>query len=188
MPEMTVRPAARSELALVHRELIAVINSSAHYNDLFKAHETARLNRTFLDNLHAIDPWHIMLVCLDGDVGGVIVSGPDCGTLFRYWSWVFPAYRQSRLSLFAMRVFDEHWDNGRFHKVSTYVRPENDVACTMLKRYGYEQTCLLRQHIFGQDYLVYEKFFTRQDLPYDHGVNIGRLGRLRKRLAGLFGA
>ena len=114
-----------------------------------------------------------------------MVSGPECGSIFRYWSWVFPTHRNSKLGMFGMRAFDEHWDNTRFHKAYTFVRPENEVARKLLTRYGYKETCLLEKHIFGQDYLLIEKPYTKVTEDYDSGVNIGRLGRLKQRLEGL---
>ena len=186
MAEMTIRAATLADLDLVHRELTDVIHSSPHYSDHFKQYEAGRLNKTFLKGLMSVDPWHIMLMCADGVPGGAMVSGPELGAIFRYWSWVFPSHRQSKLALFGMREFDAHWDNTRFHKAYTFVRPENDVARMLLKRYGYTETVLLKQHIFGQDYLLIEKFYTRTDAPYDSGY-VGRLGQLKKRLKTLVG-
>ena len=82
-----------------------------------------------------------------------------------------------------MRAFDAHWDGTRFHKAFTFVRPENEVALALLRRYGYAQTCILRQHIFGQDYAVLEKFYSKATERYDSGMAMGRLGRLRERAA-----
>lgn len=188
MPEMSIRAATSADIDLIHRELMDVIATSEHYSDRFKAHEMGRLNKIFLRSLLAIDPWHIMIMCADGVPGGAMVSGPECGAIFRYWSWVFPSHRQTRLGMFGMRAFDEHWDNSRFHKVYTYVRPENEVARMLLRRYGYKETALMEQHIFGQDYLLIEKFYTKVSTDYDSGVNIGRLGRLKLRLESLVGA
>ncbi|ODT69028.1 MAG: hypothetical protein ABS75_18420 [Pelagibacterium sp. SCN 63-23] len=187
MAEMTIRAATTADLDLIHKELMDVIATSPHYSDRFKAHEMGRLDKSFLRNLLAIDPWHIMIMCADGVPGGAMVSGPECGAIFRYWSWVFPSHRQTRLGMFGMRAFDEHWDNTRFHKAYTFVRPENEVARMLLRRYGYQETCLLEKHIFGQDYLLIEKFYTRPDVDYDSGY-VGRLGRLRNRLKTLVGA
>ncbi|MFC3703217.1 hypothetical protein ACFOOL_00430 [Devosia honganensis] len=187
MAQMTIRAATPADIDLIHRELMDVIATSPHYSDRFKAHESMRLNKVFLRNLLAIDPWHIMIMCADGVPGGAMVSGPECGAIFRYWSWVFPSHRQTRLGMFGMRAFDEHWDNTRFHKAYTFVRPENEVARMLLKRYGYREICLLEQHIFGQDYLLIEKFYTRPDVAYDHGY-VGRMGRLKTRLKSLVGA
>jgi RimJ/RimL family protein N-acetyltransferase len=187
MAEMQIRAATAADIDLIHRELADVIATSPHYSEQFKAHETGRLNKAFLRNLLALDPWHIMIMCADGTPGGAMVSGPDLGSVFRYWSWVFPSHRQTKLGMFGMRAFDEHWDNGRFHKAYTFVRPENEVARMLLRRYGYRETCLLEQHIFGQDYLLIEKPYTKVTEGYDSGMGPGRLGRLRQRMESIFG-
>ena len=188
MAEMSIRAATSADIDLIHRELMDVIATSPHYNDRFKAHEMGRLNKTFLRNVLALDPWHIMIMCTDSVPGGAMVSGPECGAIFRYWSWVFPTHRNSKLGMFGMRAFDEHWDNGRFHKAYTFVRPENEVARKLLQRYGYKETCMLEKHIFGQDYMLIEKPYTKVSEDYDSGVNIGRLGRLKRQLSSLVGA
>jgi RimJ/RimL family protein N-acetyltransferase len=84
-------------------------------------------------------------------------------------------------------VFDEHWDNGKFHKAFTWVRPENEVALALLRRYGYEQAALLRQQIFGQDYVVMEKFYTKVTEDYDSGMSMGRVARMKARIDTLLG-
>lgn len=186
MPTLDHRAATPADLDLIHRELMAVIDESPYYNSHFKAHEKGRLTKPYLRALQAQDPWHVIVLLSDGAPGGGLISGPEFGALFRYWSWIFPAYRKSRLGLYGMRVFDEHWDNDRFHKAFTFVRPENEVALALLRRYGYEQTCVLRQHLFGQDYAVMEKPYTKAIDGYDRGVG-GRLDRLRRSASALIG-
>jgi len=188
MPEFSIRAATPADIDMVHAELMAVIEASPHYNDHFKAFEMSRLNKPFLRNLMAIDPWHIMLLLADGQPGGCLISGPEYGAIFRYWSWIFPDFRNTRLGMHGMRAFDAHWDNGRFHKAFTFVRPENEVALLLLRRYGYRETCRMEKHIFGQDYLLVEKPYSKVAEGYDSGVNIGRLGRLKQRLGSLVGA
>lgn len=178
MPELGYRAATAEDLPLIHRELMAVIDESPHYNDLFKAHEKGRLTRGFLGALQRADPNHVIVLTADGQPGGGLISGPEYGALFRYWSWIFPSHRQTRLGLHGMRIFDEVWDNGRFHKAFTFVRPENEVALALLRRYGYEETCVLRQHIFGQDYCVMEKPYIKVTEGYDTGMSMGRLARI----------
>lgn len=185
-PVLSTRAAAFGDIDLVHRELMAVIDESPHYNDLFKAYEKRRLSKGYLRALQDADPWHVMVLTMDGEPAGAIVSGPEFGAIFRYWSWVFPRYRESRMGMHGMRAFDAHFDNGRFHKAFTLVRPENQVARLLLRRYGYKETCLLESHIFGQDYLMIEKAYTKAIEGYDHGVNFGRLADF-KRLAKQFG-
>jgi RimJ/RimL family protein N-acetyltransferase len=187
-PRFSTRAATSEDLDLIHRELMAVIDESPHYNAEFKAYEKSRLTMTYLKMLQRHDPWHVMSLVSAGKVGGALVSGPEFGAVFRYWSWIFPAFRQTRLGMHGMRAFDEHFDNGRFHKAYTFVRPENEVALALLRRYGYVETCVLKNHIFGQDYCVMEKPYTKVAEGYDHGIGPGRLGRLKGLLNRLLGA
>ena len=69
----------------------------------------------------------------------------------------------------------------------TFVRPENEVALALLRRYGYAETTVLKNHIFGQDYCVMEKPYTKVTEGYDHGVGAGRVGRMIARLNELLG-
>lgn len=182
MTKLGYHAARDAELDMIHDRLMEVIDESEHYSDRFKAHEKARMTKAYLRALQRVDPYHVIVLTVDDEPGGGLISGPECGAIFRYWSWIFPSHRKTRLGLHGMRVFDEHWDNGRFHKAYTYVRPENEVALALLRRYGYEQTALLRQHIFGQDYAVMEKFYTKTTDDYDSGMAMGRVARFRARL------
>ncbi|MBN9309403.1 MAG: hypothetical protein J0I99_03155 [Devosia sp.] len=187
MPELGYRAATASDLDLIHHELMAVIDEFPFYNEAFKAHEKRRMTLGFLRSLQRIDPFHVIALTVDGEPGGGLISGPDLGAIFRYWSWIFPSHRQTRLGLHGMRIFDEHWDNGRFHKAFTWVRPENEVALALLRRYGYEQTAYLRQQVFGQDYVVMEKYYTKVTDDYDDGMVMGRIARFKARVDMLIG-
>jgi RimJ/RimL family protein N-acetyltransferase len=186
-PRFATRAATAGDLDIIHAELMNVIEESPHYNAQFKAWEKARLTKSYLKMLQRQDPWHVMALVSEGKVGGALISGPEYGAIFRYWSWIFPAFRQTRLGMHGMRAFDEHFDNGRFHKAYTFVRPENEVALALLRRYGYAETAVLKSHIFGQDYCLMEKPYTKVTEGYDHGVGVGRLGRIISKVNALLG-
>jgi RimJ/RimL family protein N-acetyltransferase len=186
-PRFSTRAATPADLEIIHHELMLVIDESPHYNAEFKAYEKARLTKSYLRMLQKSDPWHVMSLVSEGKVGGALVSGPEFGAVFRYWSWIFPAFRQTRLGMHGMRAFDEHFDNGKFHKAYTFVRPENEVALALLRRYGYVETTVLKQHIFGQDYCVIEKPYTKVTEGYDQGIGVGRLGRTVAKLNEILG-
>jgi RimJ/RimL family protein N-acetyltransferase len=186
-PRFATRAATAGDLDIIHAELMNVIEESPHYNAQFKAWEKARLTKSYLKMLQRQDPRHVMALVSEGKVGGALISGPEYGAIFRYWSWIFPAFRQTRLGMHGMRAFDEHFDNGRFHKAYTFVRPENEVALALLRRYGYAETAVLKSHIFGQDYCLMEKPYTKVTEGYDHGVGVGRLGRIISKVNALLG-
>jgi RimJ/RimL family protein N-acetyltransferase len=124
---------------------------------------------------------------LKGEPAGFMISGPELGTLWLYWSYVFPEKRKSAIILLAMRRFLAHWDNGRFHKVSTYTRPGNEAAIKIMERFGWSLTTTLQRHIFGEDYLLYEHMLVKAVPGYDHGARLGRLAQFRRAVTRLPG-
>lgn len=182
----SVRAARPEDIEEVHNRLMEVIETSPHYSQTFKQYEMARLSKAYLSNLIAMDPFHVMICLSKGETVGFMITGPELGTLWLYWSYIYPEKRRATLAMACFRDLIAHWDNGRFHKISTYMRPGND-AVAMVKRFKFNLTCTLEKHIFGQDYLLYELPLTKVDPEYDHGVNMGRLGRIRGRIKSVLG-
>ncbi len=183
-----LRPAKANELDLVHGWLMQAIDESPYYNATFKAHERARMSRTFVQRLHETEPSHIMCILSEGSPAGFMISSPEYGALWLHWSYVLPEKRRGSLAMSAMRSFIAWWDNGRFHKISTFTKHGNDAAKAVMERYGFALTCTLENHMFGEDYLLYECQLTKAVPGYDSGIPAeGMLGRIKRRIGGLFG-
>lgn len=175
--EFASRPATRADLDWVHAKLMQAIDTSPYYNDIFKAWEKQRMSRAFLGDLYQLDPWYVIVLEADGERAGFQISGPDCGALFLYWSYILAAYRQSGLAVYGMRQYLAHFDNGDWHKISTLSRTSNRAAVVIMRRFGWIEVARLGNHIFGEDYLQFEYPLTKTRPGYKL-LHSGRRARL----------
>ena len=177
-------PARFDELGAIHKMVMDAVWSSPHYSDTFKEFESGRLTPAYLAQLLHADPRHVMTIRdNDGALAGFILSGPEYGVLWQYWSYVDPAHRSGTLAMRVMRNYRQVWDNDRFHKILTYSRPENKVSIALMERYGYTRVAELKQHLFGEDYLLYEFPLNKTKPDYDRGISVGFMANLRYKLA-----
>ena len=181
-PEQGLRPAVPSDVPWIQARLQEAIDGSPHHGDRFKDYERQRYSKSFLGALIAIDPWHVAMAQKDGAAAGLVVTIPEFGTLWSSWIYTFPEFRRSTVGLAMMRQSIAHWDNGCFHKVACYAKPDNDAARTIFRRFGFREVALLKRHVLGEDFLLLEREFNKTTEDYDSGVNVGRLGRLRSRV------
>ena len=180
--KLATRAATRADLDWVHRYLMRAIDTSPFYNDIFKAWEKRRISRQFIQDLFALDPWYVIVFEVDRQRAGFQISGPDCGALFLYWSYVLEPYRRSGIAVYGMRRYVEHFDDGNWHKLTTLTRDNNRAAIVIMQRLGWVEVARLENHIFGEDYLQYEFPLTKTRPGYKLLRTSGRRGRLARGL------
>jgi len=182
-----MRPAQPGDVAAVRRLIADALDESPYYGARFKAHEKARLNSALLRTLIEVDPWHVALLRDGDDINGLALTIPEFGNLWSPWAYVSPAARRRALGVAMVRSMVQHWDHGRFHKISCYVRPDNRTARAVFRRVGFVEMALLAHHIVGEDVILMERPLTKVVEGYDEGLSLGRGRRLWLRLGRLIG-
>ncbi len=176
------RPARRSEIAVVHARLQTLVAELPGFTPEFRQFERQRMSKLFLTYLHSLDENYIRL-CMAGDtIAGFMISGPEYGTLWQYWSALFPELREPHMPLAFMRLYIEHWDNGRFHKIANITTANNRPAIAVLKRFRFEQVAGLQRHVMGQDFVLFERPLNKTVEGYDRGLQLPRSTRLANRI------
>lgn len=182
-----VRPATIADIPQLRASIVEAVDDSPFYNAHFKAHEKARLNERFLLSLMAADPWYVTLMVYRGEIAGFVILTPELGVLWAAWIYVAPRFRRTAIALYAIKSLIGHFDNGCFHKVLSLVAPANERYVAVLKRLGYIEIALLREHMFGEDYLLLEVPFNKTSSGYAPPVNFGRMNLLKFRLKSMLG-
>jgi RimJ/RimL family protein N-acetyltransferase len=190
LPNGTVLvPARLSDVPLIHRMIQDAIRETPLYSDEFKVFESRRFNRAFLRTLIDADPAYAFFVKDEsGENAGFMLSGPEYGVLFLYWSYLIPRFRRGTLAMRSMRDFVAYWDNGRFHKIVAFVRPDNRSPRLLMRRNKYTESVLLKQQLFGQDYIMCERMLNKVVEGYDQGLSYGVGKRLRLKVKSMLTA
>jgi hypothetical protein len=183
-PQKSVlQPASLKDAGAVHTMIQGAIDESPFYSSDFKAFEKRRFSKPFLRALIDADPAYVLLVKSDsGETAGVMISGPDSGALFLFWAYLLPRHRIGTLAMRSMRDYVAYWNDGQFHKIVTMVRPDNRSPCLLVKRNGYREVALLEKHLFGEDYLLFERMLIKSQPGYGKLPVFGLKNRLRLML------
>jgi RimJ/RimL family protein N-acetyltransferase len=184
----SIRPAAPADIPMIRAYLAEAIDSSPFYNDAFKAHEKARFSADFLLALISADPWYVPIIHYKGEVAGFGISTPEFGVLWATWIYISPKFRRTGIALAAIGMLVRRWDNGRFHKISCYVRSDNTRSEAVMAHFGFVRTALLRAHLFGQDYWLMERPLNKTVAGYADDIRLGRLRLMKLRLRHLLAA
>lgn len=175
------RPARHNEIKMVHTHLMNAVAESEYYSAEFKAYETGRLSVAYLRNLITVDPRHVLILLSEGEPVGIQITGPELGAVWLFWTYVFPEARKRANPIRFLPALVNTWNNDRFHKIATYTKPDNRVAIAMCRRAKFTHIATLENHIFGEDYMLWESPLTKGIDAYDHGMGLGLAQRLGNR-------
>ncbi len=162
-----LRPATLQDIPLVHRQLKAALAETFPHLPEFGAREAARFSPDYLRQMIIANPAYVFVVEHQGQNAGFMLCGPEQGNLVYYWGYIEPAHRKGGLAIASMAQFTKFWDNGRFHKITAFTTAQNRIAQLLMQRNGYKLVATLEKHIFGEDFIVFERPLNKALPGYD---------------------
>lgn len=155
-----LRPATEKDsvaLAGTIRQLIAGI---PYYNELAKQHEIQRYNEAALALKIEEDPHAVLLACNGNHIAGFCISRFDDYTIWLEWFGVADDYRGQGLTRQMLQQLETTLAARSCHKIWCDCRTSNQAAIHLLISAGYSQIATVKNHWYGQDFILWEKLIS----------------------------
>ena len=186
-PDLPLKHASFGDVAFIHRCVVAAVHETLGHVPEYCLQEVARFPKPIIRALIDADPDYVVLVMSpEGHAAGFILSSPEQGNVILNWSYLLPEYRKGLLALVAMKAYVKLWQNKRFHKIIAFTKTDNRAPQLIMQRSGYQLPILLRQHLFGVDFLMYEYFLNKTEAGFHRSVAVGLKGRIFGRFKAIF--
>jgi len=134
-----------------------IVEALPYYNDTAKRSEIAKYSAESLRQLAEKEPDSVLVARVVEQIIGFCFSESDDGLVWLAWFGVAPAFRHQGVGSQLLAKLDETVRNGRSHKIWCDCRTENEASKIALSNHGYVQLCTVRNHWYGQDFILWEK-------------------------------
>ncbi|MEO6316381.1 MAG: GNAT family N-acetyltransferase [Chitinophagaceae bacterium] len=158
MPDILLRLAAPQDAEQLAAVLTTLINDIPHYNALAKQHETSRYSPAALLTKINDDRYAVIIAHMGDAIVGFCLSRFDDYTIWLEWFGVIAANRGKGITRQLLNKLEESVAERSCHKIWCDCRTTNQAAIHLLTGAGYAQLATIRNHWYGQDFILWEKF------------------------------
>ena len=134
-----------------------VVLALPYYNELAKRSEIEKYSIALLRESIASDPDSVLVAKSVREIIGFCISRYDDGLIWLSWFGVHPLYRRRGIGSALLDKLEDSVLNGRSHKIWCDCRTDNQASKLVLTNRGYSQLCTVRNHWYGQDFILWEK-------------------------------
>jgi ribosomal protein S18 acetylase RimI-like enzyme len=134
-----------------------IVASLPYYNEAAKASETAKYSAEDLRRYSAEDPDSVLLARHLGEIVGICISRLDDSIVWLSWFVVDHRYRRMSIGKSLINCLEQSVRSRRIHKIWCDCRTENTASKALLLRNGFDPLCTVRNHWYGQDFILWEK-------------------------------
>jgi ribosomal protein S18 acetylase RimI-like enzyme len=134
-----------------------IVASLPYYNAIAREAEIAKYSVNGLLNSLAEDPDSVLVARHQGNIVGICVSRLDDTLVWLSWFVVDPRFRRMGIGISLLRALEESVRARKLHKIWCDCRTENAASKALLIGQCYEPLCTVRNHWYGQDFILWEK-------------------------------
>lgn len=141
----------------LHQLFVRIVQDLPYYTNTAKRCEIAKYSPELLRESAEKDPDSVLVASIAAQIIGFCFSESDDGLVWLAWFGVDPSFRQHGVGTRLLEKLEETVRNGRSHKIWCDCRTENEGSKIVLTKHGYVQLCTVRNHWYGQDFILWEK-------------------------------
>jgi ribosomal protein S18 acetylase RimI-like enzyme len=142
------------DLSVMFRQ---IVKSLSYYNEIAKRSEIAKYSPELLRASASEIPNSVLVARHGRKLVGFCFNKDDDGLVWLAWFGVHPSYRRQGIGIALLHKLEEVARNRGSHKIWCDCRTENEASKTALSNYGYAEICTVRNHWYGQDFILWEK-------------------------------
>jgi ribosomal protein S18 acetylase RimI-like enzyme len=154
---VTIGPMTYEEAEDLSAMFRQIVISLPYYNEIAKRSEIAKYSPELLRASVSEFPASVLVAREEGKLVGFCFNKDDDGLVWLAWFGVHPSYRRQGVGLALLQKLEESARHRGSHKIWCDCRTENEASRAALSNYGYVELCTVRNHWYGQDFILWEK-------------------------------
>lgn len=134
-----------------------IIQALPYYNATAKESEIKKYSADLLRSSVGQEPESVLIAKRNGQLAGFCFSENDDGLIWLAWFGVHPSFRRQGVGLALLKRLEDMARQKKSHKIWCDCRTENQASKVALTKQGYVELCTVRNHWYGQDFILWEK-------------------------------
>lgn len=134
-----------------------VVEALPYYNQTAKQTELRKYSATLLREAAQTDPGSVLVAKIGPELVGFCLSENDDGLIWLAWFGVHPKFRRQGIGAALLDKLEDVARSAQSHKIWCDCRTENETSKVSLRNNGYVELCTVRNHWYGQDFILWEK-------------------------------
>lgn len=135
-----------------------IISATDYYSKTAKEHECKNYNaEKVLEKLLGRKYLHLCAK-LGGKMVGFLDGYFDLGVFWVDWIGVERGFRRKGIATEMLKFLEKKLKRGKAHKVWFDSRTNNRESIGLFRKMGYKKIAFLKNHWYGQDFYLWEKF------------------------------